>query len=192
MWPPDDELLAAWRLLVADPDTAGAFCALVLPPLEADLTRSSPTRDPADISTAADDAVLAFLRRPAAFDPLRCPLPAFLRFVAGRDLINLRDREQRHHRGRIPWAGVELTHPAGNEWEEGKRLADHPNVRAAVAALADADRRVYALMCEGARDTAVFAAELGLADRPADEQTEAVKRTKDRIKARLKRAAGEP
>ena len=39
MWPPDDELCAAWRRLAADPTTAGAFAELVLPPLEADLRR---------------------------------------------------------------------------------------------------------------------------------------------------------
>jgi hypothetical protein len=188
MWPLDDQLFAAWRGLVADPTTAGAFAELVLPPLEADLRRLFPRTDSDDITDAADWAVAAFLRTPMAFDPARGPLPAFLRLAARRDLINILQRDGRHHLGRIPWAGVELSHPAGNEGVEAETFADHPELAAAVADLDEADRAVFELMLDGERDTAVFSAVLGIADRPADEQFDAVKRAKDRVKARLKRA----
>jgi DNA-directed RNA polymerase specialized sigma24 family protein len=190
MWPPDDELLAAWRRLVADPDTAGAFAGAVLPPLEADLARQFRRADPHDVTTAAGDAVLAFLRRPETFDPAKGSLPGFLRLAARRDLINLLNKEKRHHRGQIPWEAVELTHPDRNDGVEVEMLADSPAVRAVVDALPEADRRVYDLMCDGERDTAVFATVLEIADRPADVQSDEVKRAKDRVKARLRRAGG--
>jgi DNA-directed RNA polymerase specialized sigma24 family protein len=190
MWPPDDGLRDSWLRLVADPDTAGAFAAVVLPPLEADLARQFPHADPHDLTTAADWAVVAFLRNPTAYDPSRAPLPAFLRLAARGDYLNIRSGEGRHHRRRIPWDGVELTHPDRKEWEEVASLADHPAVLAAIEVLPAEDRPVFELLLDGERDTAVFAGALGIADRPADEQADEVKRAKDRIKARLKRAGG--
>jgi hypothetical protein len=47
-------------------------------------------------------------------------------------------------------------------------------------------------MGAGERSTAVFAAAMGLADRPKDEQQREVKRMKDCLKQRLKRAGGGP
>lgn len=187
MWPPDDQLLDAWRRLVADPDSAAAFALLVLDPLEADLRRLFPHADPHHATEAADTAVLAVVKNPAAFDPARSPLPAFLRLVARRDLLNLRQRDGRHHRGRIPWDAVELTHPAGNEGG-AETFADHPDLLAAVAGMDEPDRRVFELMRDGERDTPVFAAALGMTDLPADAQAAGVKRAKDRVTARLKRA----
>lgn len=188
MWPPDDQLLDSWRRLVADPTTAGAFAELVLPPLEADLRRHFRRADPNDTTDAADCAVIAFVRNPTTFDPARGSLPAFLRRAARCDLINILHRDGRHHRRRIPWEGVELAHPAGNDREEAETFADHPQLLAAVAELDDADRAVFELMLDGERATAVFAAVLGVADRPADEQFDVVKRAKDRVMARLRRA----
>ncbi len=190
MWPPEEELLAAWHRLVADPDTAGAFAGMVLPPLTAYLTRYSPRADPHDLATAADEAVLALLRRPTAFDPQKGCLAAFLRMAARRDLSNLQDKERRRNCGRIPWESVELDHPDRNESEEAESLARLPAVRAVVETFSETDRRVYDLMCDGERGTAVFAAAMGISDRPADEQFAEVKRAKDRLKARLKRAGG--
>lgn len=190
MWPSDDELLAAWRRLVADPTANGPLAELVLKPLEADLARQFPHAHPDDRADAADTAVAAFLLNPTAFDPTRGPLPAFLRMAARRDLANLLDREARHKRGRIPWAGVESSHPARNEEVERLSFADFPELQAVIDALDETDRRVFDLMKDGERETAVFAAALEITDRPPDEQAAVVKRAKDRIKARLIRAGG--
>lgn len=190
MWPTDDELLTLWQRLVADPDTAGAFATAVLPPLEAYLAGRFPRTHPDDVATAADETLLAFFHQASEYNPDRGRLAAFLRMAARRDLINLIDKERRHNRGRIPWEPVELTQPARNDGEEGERLADSPELRAAVEALPECDRHVLDLMLDGERDTAVFAAAMGLTDRPADVQADEVKRAKDRIKARLRRAGG--
>ena len=190
MWPPPDELLAAWRLLVADPDTAGAFAEMALPPLRDDLARRFPNCDPDLVTEAADFALLAFLRKADAFDPGRLPLASYLLMIAQRDLFNALAKEKRHHRGRIPWERVELTLPAGNEEEEAEALADDPRFREAVASLPDGDRRVFELLLGGERDGDAFAAALDLGGLPADERRAEVKRAKDRVKARLKRAGG--
>lgn len=66
MWPAADELLTAWRRLVADPLTAGPSAALVVGPPEADLGRSFPATPAGDVTTAVHDTVLAVLNRPPA------------------------------------------------------------------------------------------------------------------------------
>jgi hypothetical protein len=47
-------------------------------------------------------------------------------------------------------------------------------------------------MLDGERDSAVFAAALGLGDLPVEEQRLRVKQIKDRIKARLRRERRSP
>ena len=192
MWPPDDALLAAWRDLAADPTAPGAFAELVLPALTADLARFFPRLHPHDAETAGEDALLAFLRRPQAYDPARLPLPAYLLMIARRRLLNLRDKEKRHRTNRIPWDAVELGLPERKGSGDELSFADLPRLREVIDSFSDADRRAFDLMLDGERDTAVFAAALGVSDLPVDEQFAAVKKAKDRIKARLKRAGGGP
>ncbi|MBX9583718.1 MAG: hypothetical protein K2X87_25730 [Gemmataceae bacterium] len=189
MWPPDAELLTAWQRLLADPDTAGAFAIAVLRPLEADLADRFRSDHPDDLAAAADTAVAALVRRPDRYDPARLPVRAYLLMAARRDLLNLRDRERRHHRGRIPWAAVELDPPAGNdEGEDDPPGFDSPALAAAIEELSAVERQGLDLMRAGVKDTPAFARLLGMADRPAGEQAAEVKRLKDRIMARLKRA----
>jgi DNA-directed RNA polymerase specialized sigma24 family protein len=189
MWPPDDVLFDAWRLLVADPDTAGPFVGFVFPPLERDLARQFPREHPDDVTAAVDVAVVAFLKNPTAYDPARSSLPGFLRMIARRRLAHARAAEGRHRRRRFPWDCVELDYPARNEEEERPALADFPEFRAVIDSFDETDRRVYELWRDGEQATAVFAVALGIADWPSDEQAAEVKRAKDRILARLKRAA---
>jgi hypothetical protein len=67
---------------------------------------------------------------------------------------------------------------------------DSPDLRAVLDSMSDVDRQLVELMRTGERRTAIYAVPLGVADRPADEQEVVVKKAKDRIKARLKRAVG--
>jgi DNA-directed RNA polymerase specialized sigma24 family protein len=190
-WPPDDELREAWRALVADPTTFGPFAELVLDPLTAALARQFPTTDPDDVSSAATDALMWFSLNAGRFNPDLSPLPAFLRMVARGRLLNRRDANRRHREGKIPWDSVEHELTAGNDPVDDDRPSfDSPALRDAVAALPAADREVVELIRDGERRTAAFAAVLGLSDLPPDEQEREVKRAKDRIKARLKRAVG--
>jgi DNA-directed RNA polymerase specialized sigma24 family protein len=124
------------------------------------------------------------------YDPTRASLPTFLRLIARRDLCNLLVQEKRHQRGRMPWNHVEHSLLARNEEQNDMLWSDYPNLLNVIAAFDDTDRQVFELMKDGERRTAVFAAALGLTDKPADEQIAMVKRAKDRIMARLRRAGG--
>lgn len=188
--PTDEELLTLWTNLVADPLTVNAFAEAVLPELIARLTAALPTAHPHDIVTAAEDTFLALLKRPEAFDPNKGRLLSYLLMAARCDFLNRHKGERRHHRGRIPWDSVELDAGAWKEEEDDSPTFDGPELQAAVASLSHLDRRVLDLMRAGERQTAVFAGALGVGDQSVAEQEAVVKRAKDRIKARLKRAVG--
>lgn len=192
MWPPDDELLSLWQRVLSDFDHGSEFAAVVIEPLIDSLRRSCPHAQCDDIIMAANDAVMGLLRHAETFDPARGKLSTYLRMSARGDLRNLLKKESRHQRGRIPWEHVELTLPARNEDEPAETFADVPAVLAAIAALDGVERSAFELMRDGERDTAAFADALGLTELPDAEQATEVKRVKDRVKARLKRAGGMP
>ena len=187
-WPPADVLLGAWRRLVEDPDAAAEFAALVLPLLVAGLADRNRGTHPDDVATAAGDAVLAFLKRPGAYDPDRLPLANYLSFIAKRRLQNQWTAERRHHAGRIPWDSVELDAAGRNHEGDDSPALDGPELAAVRSQFTDGERRVFELMRDGERRTEAFADALGVAGDP--DAAVHVKRAKDRILARLKRAAG--
>ncbi len=187
-WPAPDALLGAWRRLVADPDGAAEFAEAVLTPLTASLAGRHRRADPDEVSAAAGDAVLAVLKRPAAYDPARLPLAKFLLLVAKRRLFSRFDADRKHHAGRIPWDCVELDAAGRNGGDDDSPGLDVAELAAVVAQFSDGERRVWQLMREGERRTALFADALGIAGDP--DAAAVVKRAKDRILARLKRAAG--
>jgi DNA-directed RNA polymerase specialized sigma24 family protein len=190
-WPADDELLEAWRRLVADPTEFGPFAELVLDPLAAAMARQFPTTDPDEAHSAAADTLMWFGLNASRYEPGRSPLAAFLRMVARGRMINLRGAGRRHREGKIPWDAVEHDLPGRNDPADDDHPSfDSPALRDATANLSDADRRVVEMMKDGERRTAAFSAVLGFTDLPPDEQEREVKRAKDRIKARLKRAVG--
>jgi hypothetical protein len=190
-WPSDDELLAAWRRLADDPDAGAAFLALALRPLAEALAELFPTTDPDVVESAVAVALLAFLKRHARYDPAKLRLPNFLRLIAKRKLLNELKGERKHRDGKIPWDSVEFDVGERNEEDEDDPPTfDAPELVPVIATLSETDRRILDLMRAGERRTAAFAAEMGIADRSADEQKAAVKRAKDRILARLRRAVG--
>src|SRR5439155_3076666 len=122
-------------------------------------------------------------------------LRGYLLMAARGDLLNLMRGEIKHRAGRRPPENVELPAPDGNETSEAAapaRLIDHPQLASVRAVLPEPDRQVLDLMCAGERRWEVFAAALGLADRPRAEWRRTVKRVTDRILRRLKRAARQP
>ncbi len=190
-WPTDDALLAAWGRLADDPTSAGAFVTLALPPLVRQLAAFRPFADPDVVESVAADVLLWLVKRPEQYYPAKSPLPAFLLFVARRKLLTALKVEHRHPRRKIPWDDVEFALADRNEEADDDDLSfDRPELQAVVASLSDVDRGLFDLMLGGERSTAAFAALMGLGDLPADEQELQVKRAKDRIKARLKRAVG--
>jgi DNA-directed RNA polymerase specialized sigma24 family protein len=184
------ELTVAWWHLLNDFTTTTAFVELTLPRLISSLASALPHAHSHDIATAAGETLFAFVKQPRTYDPTKSQLLSFLTFNAKRDYLNLRAREAKHHRKRIPWDSVELVTPIGNEEDDDSLTFDHPALQAEIATLSDSERAVLELLRLGRRDTAEFAAVLGIADRPNTEQETEVKRVKDRIKVRLKRAVG--
>lgn len=191
MWPSESDLLTAWHRLVEDPDTAGVFAELVLGPLTQSLQAKLHfrTSDSDAFSDAAAIAVLAFLKNAAHYDPNRLKLAGYLELIATRKLNSILVRDAKHQTGRIPWDAVELVLPAENEVRDEPDFSlDSPVVQDIVAAFTHEERRVYDLMLCGERRTEVFADALDPDNLIPSHPEVAVKRVKDRIKTRLKRA----
>jgi hypothetical protein len=190
-WPPHEQVQELFARLLANGPVAHAdFTEAFLEPLVAHLRRTN-SADEHFLLEAAEDAVMSLLKR---YDPARSSLESYLRMSAAGDLRNILTRERRHHCKRENVDPVELGEIAGksvDESEEGPTF-DHPVLAAVLAEFGDGERAVFELMRDGVRDTAAFAAALGVTDRTPDEQFAAVKRVKDRIKVRLKRAVEGP
>ncbi len=190
-WPPEEELLAAWDRLADDPTAGGAFVALAMPPLVRQLAAWRSTADPHAVESVAADVLFWLVKNPSRYDPARSPLTAFLLLVARRKLLTALASERRHQVGKIPWDDVEFALADRNEEvDDDSPSFDHPELQAVTATLSETDRRLLDLMRDGERSSIAFAAVMGIADRPIEEREREVKRAKDRIKARLKRAAG--
>jgi len=200
--PPVDEGRALHERLVAGDPTAPADLAnTFLDRLANWLILHNPGVDPHICNTAAEDAILALIRNPASYRPEKQSLEVYLRMSASGDLKNLLRSERRHVSRRMSWEVVELSPAAGN------CLWDEDSDPARIVARADDEKRpplpsglqetltreesqVLELMLEGERRTEVYAAVLGLTNRPILEQRLEVKRVKDRLKKRLERAGG--
>lgn len=185
----EDELLSLWRNLVADPDAGGAFAEAVLPDLErraASLGRGGD--DPHALADACEETVMGLLRSPGSFDPAKMPLSAYLLMSVRGDLANIRARVEKRRRVVASWGGVELDELPRNMGVEADSLADFPEIRAVVESLTGEDAVMLRLLCEGERRTAVCAAALGVGHLSPKEQADHVKRVRDRVIAKLKRA----
>jgi RNA polymerase sigma factor (sigma-70 family) len=142
--------------------------------------------DAADLAT---DAIVSYLSAPDRFDPQRTSLLTYLVMIARGDAMNLiRDRgAQRKNYIRL----VELNAPDGNiaDASADRRLDAESLLRAHIDEIAetDMDRRVLELMLRDERETAVYAAALGIEHLSLPQQRRTVKRAKDKIEKGLRR-----
>lgn len=187
-WPDDSEEKELLSQLHSNTPTAReAVTVRFLPLLMCFLARAFPHIESELRDTAAADAVFKFALRSERFDANRLGLGAYLRMVAGRDLLNLVTKENRARRG-ISLGSVEEPEDRRNERRDAELTWDHPRLVAELAAL-DADERLaLELMRDGVRKTTAFVSRLGLAHLSEQEQVTAVMRLKDRVKRRLTRA----
>ena len=178
------------RLRQGDPVAPADFAEAVLPLLLDALQRYCPQSDDHFRIDAAHRTILDLIKKPESYQPERgLNLLAYLVMAARGDLLNLEARERRQFRKRQTQDCVELPAAEGNSLEDEADLSfDHPGVAAAIRDLSEQDRQVWELMRDGQRRTEPYAAILGIADCSIDEQRRAVKRAKDRIIKRLKRA----
>lgn len=179
------------RLLARKDNLVNAEIAeLFLPPLAQALTRRFPRLpDPHQTATFAINSLLAYIAHPEKFDPAKGSLLGYLYLDASRDLLNFLERQKKFVELHISLTEYE-TQAIETENPETRLLAkSSPLVERALARLDNpTDRKLAALMMDGVRETAVFAAVLGVADRPQREQEKIVKRHKDRLKKTLQRS----
>lgn len=196
--PAADGLALHLRLCDQGPTAPADVCRAYFVPVLAWLETRSRHADPHFLQTAAEDALLAYVQRPQAYDPGRLDLGAYLRMAAYRDLLNLLNKERRRQRGRTPWNVVEEGEEGGNlsgreegplagleraeEAEEGRQLLRQVSER-----FTEAERQVLDLLLARERRTAAYAVVIGCAGLPGPEQEREVKRVKDRVIKRLER-----
>jgi len=183
------------RLLNGDLTASAEIAELLLPLVVRSLQRRHPNlHDPHLAETAADDAVLSYLRRPDQFDPSLLPLDRYLIMSARGDLLNL----LRKDRSAGPAEIVELDRPdreyGADVRDESLGVEEQVLMQASPVwpLLAEllpnpVDREIALLMLENVRETAEYARILGVDGRVREEQEAEVKRHKDRIKKVLRR-----
>jgi hypothetical protein len=192
-WPEADDLAAIFeRFVQGDRVAQSDFIVAVLDPLVNHLRTWRGGVDEHMLITAAGDAVLSLIHNPSLFDKTKSNLISFLRMAAKRDLLNILERESKHHRGRENSDCVELEADGRNTSVEelGDNLPsfDDPSLAAEIACFNDIERRVFELMRNGEKRTTAFAEVMGGSLLPVEDQAREVKRMKDRITQRLKRA----
>lgn len=201
---PQEALALHQRLLAPDPTAANDLAEAYLERLVVWLGETNPNV-PEDVRLeAAEDALLALIRKPESYSPQRQTLEVYLRLSARGDLRNLLRKERRHHQGRVSWEGVELLPNAGKYVgrEEDPslplRLAEEKlNGADAIPEsvrqrLSETDLHALELILRKERRLTEFAALYGLQHLPPEEQARTVKRHKDRLKKMLQRAGRKP
>jgi hypothetical protein len=177
------------ELLAGQASAAGEIATEFLSPLIGYLRHKFPNVDPELCETAAEDAILILVRGETNYDVNKLELGAFLRVIGFRKLAKLHRKHTRRSR-EISLESVAEPSDEGNysQWEEETLSWDHPQLVGEMATFNPTDTQLLNLMRAGVRSHAEFAPVLGLASStPADLAAE-VKRNKDRIKTRLKRA----
>lgn len=194
----EDALRLHRRLLQRDPVGPADFAAAFLEPLIAWLQVTHSGADPMACAEAAGEAILGFLTNPSAYDPERLGVEAYLRMAVQCDLRNLLRKERRHHQNRRDWNVVEQSSEDGKylgreddpslplQIEETRRQQAPPD--ALWQQLTDEERRFWEQMEQGEWRHSVFVVILGVTHLPVSEQRRQVKRVKDRLKKRMKRA----
>lgn len=195
-WPEPDELTALFQQVCnGDKLILTDFLAAVLDPLVNHLRGWRPHADEHAYITAAEDAVLALLHNPTIYDPAQRGLIGFLCMSAQGDLLNALQKESRHHRKRESRDCVELAPDDGNcvadELADDLPTLDDPIIAAEIAGFNPTERAVFALMRGGERSTAAHVPLLGIEHLPDADQRREVKRVKERIMKRLRRAGGQ-
>lgn len=200
--PPTEEIDSIYRrLLTGEPDAPADLIAALLDPLVAELQRSYPTfPDPDLIFDVVTDSLLSFVQAPERYHPDKRSVWGYLKMDAQGDLLNLWESLRRRAAHEIALDAVAHDLPDRNSAVEEmvvRKLApaglpEGMDAETLIAQLREAipDAREWAvvlLMSQGERATDVFAAALGILDKPVADRRRLVKQAKDRIRLRLKR-----
>ncbi len=178
------------RLCDARDDRASAEIAerFLAPLAQALRRRFARLSDPHLTESAAIDALLHYFAQPEKFDPAKGSLLGYLYLDATRDLLNFLRGQKKTVELRGELAEYELTASAVDNPETQLLAQASPLVARVLEKISDAvDRELVALLLDGVRETAAYAAVLDIADRPPRVQERLVKRHKDRLKKMLRR-----
>jgi RNA polymerase sigma-70 factor (ECF subfamily) len=185
------------RCLSNDPTAPADVCAWYLSALVGWLASAFRGSDEHHFQTAAENAVLAYLRHPERYQPGRADLGRYLRVVARRGVLNLLRGDRRWRRKKVRLSVAE-TGPAGNllrskdDPAHGLEVEEQAGERARLVAHVEQgftpeERAVLNLMRSGEKRLEVYVAALGMGERGEAEQRRAVKRVRDRVLKRLQR-----
>lgn len=193
---PDSDLRDAElvrRLRDGDPTAPAEFCEHYLRILLDDQRWvRADVRDLHLIEEAAHTALMDFVKAPERYDPARLPMQRYLGMAAHKDLLNLIEREQRHHRRRADLEAVDLSLRPWNDQQEAPALPREID-RAELEQLLreklpdERDRQAAAMILEGVRQSEEYARLYGLMHLPIADRRNEVKRIKDRLDKVMKR-----
>lgn len=182
----------------ADPVAQAELCLTYMEPLSAWLLCQFRPSDAHLCDVAASQALMDYLNHRERFDPEKGELGAYLRMLARGDMRNLYRKERRHQRRRKIVADVENVQGEGNTLRQAisplaqlirdeDRAAAQTRLAIFRADCSPEEVVVLDLMATGERSNETYVAALGLCHLAAEEQERTVKRTKDRLKKRMKR-----
>ncbi len=166
-------------------------CERYLPELVNWLKRRIPYATSDDVSDAAEDALLSYIRQPAKYDPNKKSLRGYLQMAARHDLLNKLKQRQRHQAIYLDDVGFDEV--ARNREMESDQVisqmtADEMIAQALAIADDEQERAVIRLMIAGVRERRPYAEALGIGSLPIAEQRSIVNRFKEKLKLRLKRS----
>lgn len=185
------------RLITGDKTASAELAETLLDDLVAGLRRRFPTVDDIDLhTTAAIDAVMAYIKDPGKFDSSKRSLKGYLRMAAEGDFLNSLESQSRRCEHESAQESVEEVASRRNKNREARPESnliakeDEGQFQRLLSELFDTeiDRKLADLVLSQVRETEEYSQILGIEDEPIDEQRTIVKRHKDRIKKRLKEA----
>lgn len=188
-----EELELHGRLLAGDGTASAVIVEKFLMPLIRSIQSSFPRVDEPAIWDVAVDAVLEYTAKPQRYDPGKMALQAYLRMDATGNLKNILQRQKRL----IPSGDIEdIVELQPVHWNRERTLpgGDQILINRELLERLDAvvpdpiERKILMLMMDHEHRTEVFAEAMGIQHLGSEEQRVEVKRAKDRIKARLRRA----
>jgi hypothetical protein len=165
---------------------------ILLPLLQCELSCRYDHVDPDILHDAVVDSIIHYLEHPALFDPAKgLALHSFVYREARQRLCNLVSSADHRKKRECRWA-AEQALPEEQALTGNGPLAEERRPKALPAQLIQAaqteeEQQCLRLMLAGDRDLCAFAKALGVTGADPAWQRHAVKRVKDRLKARLRR-----
>lgn len=178
------------RLLAGEPTASAILADLLLPLVHKHLRFGRFSRVDEELrADAAVDAVTSYLQKPHLYEPSVASLDTYLKKAGENCIQQLLRKVARIHSKESPLSGVEVeTHDNNIEKLVDDALSKELRNRVIELVTDEKDLAILELVFAGERDTSVFAQLLGMSELSSKEQRHEVKKHKDRLMRRLRRA----